>query len=141
VVVIGAMRNMAGARTEELRRVLEQAARSRIQALPGVVLAEAGGQLQRDAGARHLPVLTLDGSLTVLAESRTSGSLQVRAVVEFTVRREQTLRGTVSGAATTFGSGPTLSEAARRTLQEEAVGGAVQSALQGAEQGLIVAAR
>jgi hypothetical protein len=138
---MGAMRNGTGVRTDELRRVLEQAARARVQEFAGVILAEQGGQVAREAAARHTPVLVLDGSLNVLSETRSAGSLQIRAVVEFTVRREQTLRGTVSGAATTFGSGPTISEAARRTLQEEAVGGAVQSALQGAEQGLIVAAR
>ena len=69
-----------------------------------------------------------------------AGSVQVQARVEFAVRREQTLRGTLSGAATTFGSSPTLSDQGRRSLQDDAVDGAVQSALRGADQGLMVAA-
>jgi hypothetical protein len=61
--------------------------------------------------------------------------------VEFTVRRDQTLRGTLTGAATTQASGPAMSDEERRQLQDDAVEGAVQSAMRGAEQGLIVASR
>jgi hypothetical protein len=75
-----------------------------------------------------------------LSESRVDGSVQVQARVEFAVRREQTLKGTLSGAATTFGSSPTLSDQGRRQLQDDAVDGAVQSALRGADQGLMIAA-
>jgi hypothetical protein len=55
------------------------------------------------------------------------------------VSREKILKGTLSGAATTFGSSPTLSDLGRRRLQDDAVDGAVESALRGADQGLIVA--
>jgi hypothetical protein len=61
--------------------------------------------------------------------------------VEFAVRRGQTLKGTVSGGATTFGPGSDLTEQGRRKLQEDALAAAVQSALRGAEDGLLVAAR
>src|SRR5580698_2879636 len=141
VVVLGAMRNPSGTRGEELRQVLSDAARSRVQALHGVLLSDADGPLLQQAAARHIPVLVLDGSVSAVSESRADGNVQVRARVEFTVRRDQTLRGTVSGAAITFGSGPTLSEPSRRRLQDDAVSGAVQSALRAADQGLIVAAR
>ena len=50
--------------------------------------------------------------------------------------REKILKGTLSGAATTFGSSPTLSDVGRRRLQDDAVDGAVESALRGADQGL-----
>ncbi len=141
VVVLGNMRNPSGTRGEELRQVLADAARARVQALHGVLLSEADGPLLQQAAARHVPVVVLDGSVSAVSESRADGNVQVRARVEFTVRRDQTLRGTVSGAAITFGSGPTLSEPGRRRLQDDAVSGAVQSALRGADQGLIVAAR
>ncbi|MGH7297540.1 MAG: HEAT repeat domain-containing protein, partial [Polyangiaceae bacterium] len=97
------------------------------------------GLLLAQAAQRHLPILTLDGSIMQLTEARVEGSVQVQAKVEFAVRREQTLKGTLSGAATTFGSGPGLSDQGRRQLQDDAVDGAVQSALRGADQGLLVA--
>jgi hypothetical protein len=85
-------------------------------------------------------VLTLDGSVMQVTEARVEGSVQVQARVEFAVRREQTLKGTLSGAATTFGSGQVISDQGRRQLQDDAVDGAVQSALRGADQGLMIAA-
>ena len=141
VVVLGAMRNPSGIRGEELRQVLTEAARARVRTLHGVLLSEADGPFLQQANARHVPVVVLDGSVSAVSESRLEGNVQVRARVEFTVRRDQTLKGTVSGAAITFGSGPTLSEPGRRRLQDDAVNGAVQSALRGADQGLIIAAR
>jgi hypothetical protein len=140
-VVLGTMRNPSGTRGDELRRVLSDAARARVQALHGVLLSEADGPLLQQAAARHVPVVVLDGSVSAVSESSADGNVQVRARVEFTVRRDQALKGTVSGAAITFGSGPKLSELGRRRLQDDAVSGAVQSALRGADQGLIVAAR
>jgi hypothetical protein len=140
VLTIGTMRNASGVRGEDLRRVLADAARSRVQVLRGIAVAHDDGSSLRQAAARRVPVITLDGNVTQLTEARVGTSLQVHAAVEFTVRRDQTLRGTVSGAATTFGSGPTISDEGHRRLQDDAVDGAVESALRGAEQRLIVAA-
>ncbi len=122
-----------------MRRVLRDAAASRAHGLKGAAVFDDDPALLAQAAERHLPVITLDGSLTQLLESRVAGSVQVQARVEFAVRREQTLKGTLSGAATTFGSTPSLSDQGRRQLQNDAVDGAVQSALRGADQGLIVA--
>jgi hypothetical protein len=141
VVVFGTMRNASGVRGDELRRVLSDAVRSRVQSVRGVIVSEADGPLLQQAMAKRIPVLVLDGNVSTVLESRSDGNIEIRARVEFTVRRDQTLRGTVSGAATTFGTGPAISDSGRRHLQDEAVGGAVQSALRGAEEGLIVAAR
>jgi hypothetical protein len=140
VVRLGNMRNPSGVRGEDLRRVLQSAARSRARAIHGTAIVDADAALMAQAVERHLPVLTLDGSVMQLSESRVEGSVQVQARVEFAVRREQTLKGTLSGAATTFGSSPTLSDQGRRQLQDDAVDGAVQSALRGADQGLMIAA-
>jgi len=141
VVRLGTMRNATSVRGDELRRVLRDSARSRARSLRDTVVIESDASLLRQAAERHLPVVTLDANLTQLNESRVAGSFQVQAHVEFTVRRDQTLRGTLSGGATTFGSGPTISDQSRRQLEEDAVDGAVQSALRGADQGLMVAAR
>jgi hypothetical protein len=141
VVRLGGMRNAAGIRGEELRRVLHDATRLRARGLRDAAVAEGDSPLLAQAATRHLPVVTLDGNVTQLVESRVAGSLQVQAHVEFTVRRDQTLRGTLSGGATTFGTGPTISDEGRRHLEDEAIDGAVQSALRGADQGLMIAAR
>ena len=140
VVRLGAMRNPSGVRGEDLRRVLQSAARSRARALHGTAIVDADAALLAQATERHLPVLTLDGSVMQVTEARVEGSVQVQARVEFAVRREQTLKGTLSGAATTFGSGQVISDQGRRQLQDDAVDGAVQSALRGADQGLMIAA-
>ena len=128
-----------GVRGEDLRRVLHEAAVSRAHGLKGSAVVDGDSDMLAQAAQRHLPVITLDGSLTQVLESRVAGTVQVQARVEFAVRREQTLKGTLSGAATTFGSTPSLSDQSRRQLQNDAVDGAVQSALRGADQGLIVA--
>jgi len=140
VVRLGAMRNPSGVRGEDLRRVLQSAARSRARALHGTAIVDADAALLAQATERHLPILTLDGSVMQVTEARVEGSVQVQARVEFAVRREQTLKGTLSGAATTFGSGQIISDQGRRQLQDDAVDGAVQSALRGADQGLMIAA-
>jgi hypothetical protein len=141
VVRLGTMRNAAGVRGEDLRRVLRDATRTRAKGLRDAAVVETDSPLLAQATQRHLPVVTLDGNVTQLLESRVAGSLQVQAHVEFTVRRDQTLRGTLSGGATTFGTGPTISDDGRRRLEDDAVDGAVQSALRGADQGLMIAAR
>ena len=140
VVRLGAMRNPSGVRGDELRRVLQDAAKSRARAIKGAAVVDADATLLAQAAQRKLPIVTLDGSLLQLTESRVEASVQVQARVEFAVRREQTLKGTLTGAATTFGNGPGLSDQGRRQLQDDAVDGAVQSALRGADQGLFAAA-
>lgn len=139
VVRLGVMRNPTGIRGDEMRTVLHDAARSRARFLKGAAVVDADPGLIAQATERKIPIITLDGSLLQLAESRVAGSVQVQARVEFAVRREQILKGTLSGAATTFGTTPTLTDLGRRRLQDDAVDGAVESALRGAEQGLIVA--
>jgi hypothetical protein len=140
VVRLGSMRNVAGTRGDEMQGVLKGATRSRVRMMQGAaVVAEGDSALLAQASGRKLPIITLEGSLTQLAEASVAGGVQVQARVEFLVRRAQVLKGTLTGAATTFGTTPTLSDLGRRRLQDDAVDGAVQSALRGAEQGLIVA--
>ncbi len=120
--------------------MLHDAIRSRARGLKGAaVVPEGDTGLLSQASGRRLPVLTLEGALTQLAESPISGGVQVQARVECLVRREQILKGTLTGGATTFGTSPTLSDLGRRRLQDDAVAGAVESALRGADQGLLVA--
>ena len=141
VVTLGTMRNRTNVGGDELRRVLGKASRLYAAALHGTVVVDHDGPLLRQAAARRIPVITLDGNVTRVTETRVAGGSQVQARVEFTVRRDQNLKGTLSGAATTFGPGAGLTDEGRHQLEEDAVSAAVQSALRGAEQGLLVAAR
>jgi len=140
MIALGAMHNATGVRGDELCQVLSNAARARSLAMPGAAVVD-DAHPRKGAARRRIPVITLDGNLAQIEESNVGGSVQVHARVDFTVRRDQTLKGTVSGAATTFGTAATMTPEARQRLQDDAVEGAVQSALRGAEQGLIVAAR
>jgi HEAT repeat protein len=144
LVELGVMHNRSavkGGRGEELERALGEAARARAHAMRGTAVVEGDDPARQQAIERHIPVLTLDGNLTQVTEARVGGSIQVQVRVEFAVRRGQTLKGTVSGAATSFGQETELSSEGRRKLEEEALSAAVQSALRGAEEGLLVAAR
>jgi hypothetical protein len=138
VVRLGSMRNSTSIRSDEMPGVLQGATRSRVRMMQGAaVVADGDSALLKQASGRRLPIITLEGSLTQLTESSTAGGVQVQARVEFLVRRAQLLKGTLTGGATTFGTTPTLSDLGRRRLQDDAVDGAVQSALRGAEQGLL----
>ena len=146
VVELGMMHNrtsVKGERGEQLERALGEAARVRAHAMRGTAVVECEGDdsLRQQAAERHIPIITLDGNLTQVTLARVGGGTQVQVRVEFAVRRGQTLKGTVSGAATSFGPGTELSEEGRRKLEDGAVAAAVQSALRGADDGLLVAAR
>jgi hypothetical protein len=141
VLSLGSMRNASGVRGDDLGAVLASATQISVRAMRGVVVAGTDAPVVRLAARRRIPLVLLDGSLVELQEAKLSGGLQVRARVQFTVRRDQSLRGTLSGSATTFGSSPTLSDDTVRRLEEQAIEGAVQGALRGAEAGIIVAAR
>jgi hypothetical protein len=90
-----------------------------------------------------MPVLLLEGQLTRLAQAQTNGAMRIEARVEFSVRRvpQQTLKGTLSGGATSVESMRSLSGQRLVELQNETVGSAVESALRGADSGLALAAK
>ncbi len=139
VVLLGDMRS-AAAGGEGVRVILRDRARARAATLAQAAVVDADGPLARKAAERRLPVIVLDGVVT-LTESRDAAGLRVRASVEFAVRRDQSLKAILSGAATAVGTSPTISERGRRVLEEGAIDGAVQVALASAKDGLMVAAR
>ncbi len=138
-LAIGSMKNLSGVRGPELGNVMRASAQKRAQELAGALLVEDA------AKGKGMPVLVLDGSLTKLAQqAHPNGSVAFTARVEFTVRKvpENTLKGALSGAATSLGTAKSV--AARQglvALQDQAVEGAVESAMRGANEGLIQASR
>jgi hypothetical protein len=143
VVQLGSMRNMTGIRGGELTQVMRDAARSHAASLPGAIVVEAGDASAASRGHAGMPVLLLDGQLTRLSQQSASGTMRVQAQVEFMVRRvpQQTLKGTLSGSATTMDSVRAVTTGRVLEMQNQAVGGAVESAMRGADRGLTLAAK
>jgi HEAT repeats len=142
VVQMGQMRNNTSVRGDDLTRVLHNAAKSRARAIQGAVVTDGSESVLRFASEKHLPVLTLDGVITSLTQARSGTTVTFHAQVEFALRKDQTLKGTLTGAATSFDSTQVLSNKSRvMELENDAVDGAVQSALRGADSGLSLATR
>lgn len=132
VVQLGSMKsapNVGG----DLSGVLRAAARSQAASLPGAMVVDAAEAPPARAG---MPVLLFDGQVTRLVHTSASGTTRIEAQVEFAVRRipQQTLTATLSGTATTIESTRSLSPSRVAELQNQAIGGAVESALRGADR-------
>ncbi len=145
VIQLGNMRNSSGVRGEQLTEVLRNATAARARSLPNAVVAgPADTALLQRAAAKQIPVMALDGTVLAVSQSQSASSVTIQARVELNMRKvpDQTLKGTLTGAATTVGTsqGPTSAVGILR-LQDQAVDGAVESALRGAESGIVVAAR
>lgn len=143
VVLLGNMKNNSGIRGDALADFLLHAARSRTRMLSGVIVTDGkDASLLRDAAEKHVPVLMLDGSINGITQGREDKNVTFRAQVEFSLRKNQELKGRLTGAATSFGSLQVLGDQARvAELQNDAVDGAVQSALRGADVGLSMASK
>lgn len=142
VLELGNMRNNTSTRGSQLGYVLHDAAAARAASLPGVVLAEGPEREKtlRMAAQKSLPVLTLDGSLTGLTQAKTTSTVSFRAQVMFAIRKEQTLKASLTGAATSSDGVAALTNQARVVeLQNDAVDGAVQSAMRGVPSGITIA--
>ena len=109
-----------------------------------MVADPADASVLQQASDRHVPILVLDGSIQRLAQRQESLQITFDAAVEFSVRRipEQMLRGSLSGSATSIGSVNALGNPSMvAELQNEAIDGAVESAMRGADRGLTQAAQ
>jgi hypothetical protein len=139
VVQLGDMKNRTGVRGDQPSGVLRTATRAHAAALPGTIVTDGSDpQLLQEAANRHVPVMALDGSLQKLTQGQHDTELRIVAQVEFSMRRmpEQSLKGTLSGAATSIGSTSALANPTLvAQLENQAIDGAVESALRGAAQG------
>src|SRR6476646_10100144 len=100
---------------------MRAAARAHAASLPGAMVIDG----EPSSAAASMPVLLLDGQLTRLSQASQSGTVRVEAQVEFSVRRvpQQTLKGTLSGTATSMESMRTITNGRVVELQNQAVGG------------------
>jgi hypothetical protein len=139
VVTIGDMRNHSGVRGDQATAVLRTATNTHAQSIPGALLADPNDpSVLTQAAARHVPILLIDGSLQHLSQMQRNTEVSYRAQVDFSMRRvpEHMLRGMLSGAATSTGSVNSIHDPGIvRMLQDQAIDGAVESALRGVAQG------
>jgi hypothetical protein len=144
-VQLGDMKNHTGVRGDQPSGVLRSAARAQAAALPGALVTDGNDpQLLLEATSRHMPVVAIDGSLQRLSQGLRDTELRIVAQVEFSMRRmpEQALKGTLNGAATSIGSTTALANPAMvAQLENQAISGAVESAMRGAAQGFAQAVK
>ncbi len=143
LVSVGKVENKSSVSDSTIPGTLRGAARSRIAAVPGVELLAEGADASAEGKSRGLPTFTLDSSLTQLAKRTGRDGIGYSARVEFVIRRmpDQVLKGTMAGTA------QALADAAQVRgqnelvqLQNDAIGAAVDTALQSAGKTLEAAA-
>ena len=130
----GGAKNASTVRTPAMTAALDSALRQHMAQVPGASLA--------DSAPPGSPFVQMDGVLLSLTSATHGQSMTVRAEVEISLRKlpEHALRGVLSGSATSM-TDPKIPRDALDRLRSEVIDGAVQSALRGAEQGLIAAAK
>ncbi len=145
VVEIGSMRNATAVRGDALVQVLKSSTATRARSMTNALVAYPGdAALLARAAEKHVPVVALDGALLTLTQQQSGGATQLSARVEFSMRRvpEQALKGVLTGNATSVGQGRVApDERGLAQLQDQAVDGAVASALRGASAGMLLAVK
>ncbi|NOU28675.1 MAG: HEAT repeat domain-containing protein [Polyangiaceae bacterium] len=136
VVQLGSIKNMTNVRGSELGLVMRTTTKTNATRFAPVVEGDDAAGLK--GSEKKVPVLRLDGQLQTLSQATKDGRRTVRAQVEFSIVRMpgRTLKGTLSGAATSRDTGDRTLAA----LQDQAVQGAVESALANADVGFLAAA-
>jgi hypothetical protein len=145
VVAIGDMHNRSQVPGAHASEVLRSATQAHAKLIPGALVSDASDPLLfEQAAARHVPVFMLDGALQRLSQGRKNTEVSYSAQVDYSMRRvpQQQLRGILTGSATSFGSLNALHDPGTATmLADQAIDGAVESALRGAARGFGDAAR
>ncbi|WP_394837736.1 HEAT repeat domain-containing protein [Pendulispora rubella] len=142
VLQLGSMRvasGVGGPRGDQLGQVLRSAARERAASVPGAVLAPDPQTAARRASEQHVPVLVIDGTLVRMSQqAQANGTVGFSAQVDFSVRKvpEHSLRASLTGNAMSIGTARSLVNEQRvYALQDQAVDGAVESAMRNADRG------
>ncbi len=135
-VKIGSMKNLTNVRGDALGAVMERAAHTRAATIPGAVVVDDDAAAART----HAPILVLDGAVLKMAEEKKSGgTVRFQAKVEFSVSKlpEHSLKASLTGGATSIGTQSSLVSTGRiNALEDQAIDGAVESALNGCNVGL-----
>jgi hypothetical protein len=143
VVAIGTMKNSTTVRGEALAAVLRNATKQKASSMPKVAVADVGDALvMKQAFEKKVPVLALDGVVLKISQGQNGNLVTLQAQVEFSLRRvsDQSLKGLLSGSATAMDSVRAIGNQARMAeLQDQAIAGAVESALRNADVSMTLA--
>jgi hypothetical protein len=150
VVTLGDMENRSNFRSESLEATLRHEVTRQLRVLRGVAVLQSEIHLddraRREMRRRDLPQLRLDGNIAQVRKQRRGRDVSVRCEISLMLLdgRHRALRGELRGAAT--GTEPRRRDRAQRAEQEQrlaqqALQGAVRSAMANARQALARAAR
>ena len=141
VVVIGTMENRSNFRDDTLGTLLQNEVSRSLLVLRGVAVLRAGQEppdAEREIARRRLPKLRLEGSLNRVERRAQRSQVSVRCEVSLMLMDEpgRNLRSVLNGAAT--GSQPQRGQRSdqERRLAQQALTGAVRSAMTGAAQAI-----
>lgn len=142
LVSLGRVENKSNDRDGKLVSLLRERTKSQMNLVPGVEVLADGADPLATAKTRGLPAFTFDASLTHLAKDQSKEGVGFAAKVEYLIRRDQTLKGTVTGSARALTDARVAGKPTELAqLQADAIGAAVESALKGAETALDAAAK
>lgn len=141
VVVLGTMENRSNFRDDTLSSLLQNEVSRNLLVLRGVAVLRAGQEppdAEREIARRRLPKLRLEGSLNRVERRAQRSQVSVRCEVSLMLMDEpgRNLRSVMNGAAT--GSQPQRGQRSdqERRLAQQALTGAVRSAMSGAAQAI-----
>lgn len=129
LVKLGKMLNKSSAKGADLVGRFKGATRAEAQKIPGVEVLDDGADARAAGKSRGLPVLVLDGTLRTLAP-RSKGV--IGAEVEYVVKREEALKGSVKGKGAVEDGADSRDAGREKEVQDQALAAAVESALKGA---------
>lgn len=133
VVSLGKFENRSGVKDATLGSLLRQHTRSRVAQFADIEIVADGADVAAVGKSRKLPAFTLDGSVTQLSKRHGADGIGYAAKVEFVIREmpSQTLKGSMIGSAQAVAEVRRAKGRRELTqLQNDAVAGAIESALQ-----------
>ncbi len=141
VVVLGTMQNRSGFRHDGLDQLLEREVTRNLIVLRGVAVLRAGEEppsAAREIQRRRLPKLRLEGSLNRVDRQSQRAQISVRCEVSLMLLDEpgRNLRSVLNGAATGSQTRRGHRDEQERQLAEQALTGAVHSAMSGAARAI-----
>jgi hypothetical protein len=150
VVTLGDMQNRSTYAGDTLEATLRSEVTRQLRVLRGVAVIQSDiyldDQARREMRRRRLPQLRLDGSIAQVRRQRSGRDVSVRCEISLMLLdgQRRSLRGELRGAAT--GTEPWRRDGAQREAQEQrlaeqALQGAVRSAMANANQALARAAQ
>ena len=145
VVFLGSLENRSGYQGAQLTLALRREVNTTLRAIRSLAVLDDPAHVPeghaREITRRRLPKLRLDGALSRVNRRAVSRQLSIRCEVSFMLldEPERVMRGVLNGAAT--GSDEVGSQDQERRLAEQALAGAVRSALSGVGGALEQASR